>query len=586
VVCLIAAAVGASGCAAGTNSESGEDGGADGDGRPRPRGDAGGEPDAAIDSGPGEDSGGGLDTSGGSDSGGTCTSGVTCGRTAECASAGLTNYVCGDDGCCQPEQLTPVVECARHLASCDDEDESNDNFICDVEAGMCVQRCNVAATEDELGANCPVNSYCFDAGLTDPPVSGEGDVLDGACVPGDCDSDIFDAAACPDGTCLPVANGASFCIAAGTAEPGDICGQSDADEPPVSDVCAAGLLCFRGRCVTPCDLDGAGACTGGETCVEVFDTTPENQPGLCGSACDPFSTGDCAGGEACSPAWGRLGVTQWLCAPIPGTPVAPGAVCDIDDYGNFANCPEGYICLPESAGGTARCTQICDPTSSAAGTLADCAGPAGDLVCPASGINGIGFCQDACEPYPRRADYGCAADETCAPFIGRDDVPVEPQGYCTGDEGGAAVGAACANEGYLGNGNCPASDAGCGCADLNVCLGDDSGRAECASLCEPFSSVSDQCGSSTCSSVPPLLGSLNLSFCIEGAQAGDAFDECFDPGTPCAADGTICIEFTDGSAACLPICREGFTDCAEFAGTTCEAGAFNDPVPAFMGVCN
>lgn len=971
---------------------------------------------AAATVGCGDDGdGGGGDTDAGDDTGvlpdisvdtdtgtNTCESGVACERSTDCRNADLEDYICGDDGCCVPDDDPTLPECARHLADCEADEQSNDNFICDTTAGQCIQRCNVATTESTRGDTCPTNSYCFDAGLAEPPVSSEGEVLDGACVPGDCTSTIFDDTACADnGTCLPVGNGASFCVASGSADVGEPCGRSDAEEPPADDICAQGLLCFRGTCAEPCDLTDDASCGDGTTCIEAFDTTTTNQPGVCGVECGDFSGGECGDGLACTPAWGRFGLNAWLCSEIPGTPGAEGDECDIDQYGNFADCQEGLLCLQETEDGPATCTRFCDPLGESEGALASCGGgsagpqvlaptefgnasayvaladgsyavdlrladgtlvaptvvdavdgeqhsvvatgdadgeldllhlidlgagdtlppqgiralhaaaeagevdaylgvvfasdlalgdstafaatdagdynvilqladgtealstsaevagdedylvvahetadgsaltatvlswptgealgsnaalrafhavsgapsvdvyvncgtggadcadadpvleglafgasaeavvpsgeysvwiyaagdvpgtddeiftttvmlgagiyataiaytedgefglnllatddvtpPSGEsyvafahaadgapavdavleshtsigtldyadtlegdassyvgleegtytvairaadsatdsaallrtgafdlaaddyftaivtwdaadeltaffttdlgatledgegaervvhafagvgavavhlpgdieLVCPPSGIVGLGFCQDYCDPYPRGGDYGCGEGNTCVPFLSRDDEPVEPQGFCSADEGGNAVGEDCENAGYLGNGNCPTTDPTCGCSDLNVCLEPEEGaQATCTELCEPFSETADQCGAGSCSAVPPLLGNLNLSFCVDDVQEGGVGDECEEAGFPCAQDGTLCITLQQGGTPeCVAICREGFDDCANIEDTACEVGVFGAAVPDYMGIC-
>jgi hypothetical protein len=206
-------------------------------------------------------------------------------------------------------------------------------------------------------------------------------------------------------------------------------------------------------------------------------------------------------------------------------------------------------------------------------------------ICAPSALDGFGFCNESCEPYPRTGGGGYAGCDddtnTCLPITQRDDVPVEPVGICSDDEGTAAAGESCGNPGFLGG----------DCADFAVCLSDtqDAPTGNCQALCEPFSDVADQCGDGTCSSVPPLLGQLNFSFCLDAEDVveGEAFERCAedDIGFPCAQDGTLCIDLGSGGQ-CYPICREGFDDCGGFEGRTCRTGQLNpDVVPGFMGLC-
>lgn len=194
-------------------------------------------------------------------------------------------------------------------------------------------------------------------------------------------------------------------------------------------------------------------------------------------------------------------------------------------------------------------------------------------VCSPSALDGLGFCNEGCTPYPRgTGSYGCEeATDTCLPFVARDDRPVEPQGFCAEEEGTVAAGENCSNPGFLGG----------DCEDFAVCLElVEGGTAQCLPLCEPF--AVGGCAAyddfATCSGVPPLLGQLNFSFCID-AQAGAIGDRCSEEGTPCAADSSICL-----GEVCEAVCRIGFDDCAE--GTECVGGQLNpDVVPTFMGLC-
>ncbi len=355
-----------------------EDGGTPGDGSGADVGvgDGGGDPDGGTPDGGDVPDGGDPDGGGGTD---TDTGG-------------------GDD------------PCRRHLQECSGDGSTNDQFVCDTSIGLCVQRCNEGEAESSQGANCPLGSYCFGltSGAVEDPVTGT--ELDGICFPGDCDGSIFDDDACEGVeaniepglictsatcTCQPVANGASFCLQAGTADVGDPCGQDNSNNPPASDTCAAGLLCILGECVEPCDLRGGDtACDGSAgsscadadncSCEQVIDTTPRNQPGVCAASCNPFSADECPDGQSCVPQWGRFGVNSWICSDEPAEPIAAGEQCDVDGS-LFGQCVEGSICVPETQGGPATCTPLCDPTGEEEGALASCGGDAiGEILIDAT----------------------------------------------------------------------------------------------------------------------------------------------------------------------------------------------------------
>ena len=349
--------------------------------------DDGGGEDTGIDADVGDDTGTDVsidvpgDTPG--DTTNMCEGGTACERSRDCADAGLTNNIC-EDGCC----VEQVQVCRAHLDECSSADQTTDTFICDTEAGVCLARCASDTADTTESEDCDRGSWCLPIN-GDPPETAP--TLTGVCIPGDCDS-IFDADACGgEGTCLPVGNNASFCVPSGTAGDGAECGQTvegteceddtacGGDEfcsggicTPLSDVCDAGLLCFQGECVTPCDRDNADC--GGDECVAVFDNTVDNRPGVCGTACEDFSAGECADGEACTPVTGRFGLNESICIEIPTDDpgVGPGEECG-DGIGV---CGEGYVCANLGSEDEAdnRCTQWCDPLDTTSGAFSDCLG--------------------------------------------------------------------------------------------------------------------------------------------------------------------------------------------------------------------
>jgi hypothetical protein len=203
-------------------------------------------------------------------------------------------------------------------------------------------------------------------------------------------------------------------------------------------------------------------------------------------------------------------------------------------------------------------------------------------ACAPISIAGLGFCQEICEPFPRRPEGsypGCdAAGDSCLPFYQRDDRAVEAIGQCStpAAEDVASAGETCGNPGFLGG----------GCADFAVCLSETEEDTEgtCSPLCDGFGEGTQVCGDGqSCNGVPLLLGNA-FGFCVETDQPGNVGDRCTESGTICGEDNTLCIEIAQGTAECLGICREGFPgDCT--AGTSCRTGVFGSQVPDFMGVC-
>ncbi len=452
-----------------------------------------------------------------------------------------------------PEDIGPFPACSAFRDPCDGPEDTTADFFCDETENRCLARCDFTTANATVSADCPANSYCL-IELT----GGEPDELNGACVPGDCVGSIFDPRGCEaDETCLAVGHGASFCIPAGTAAVGEECDVSDLAEPPESDTCEPGLRCLFNSCVEPCRL-GAG-CAGTDTCVAVFDSTPSNRAGTCGTRCPDFGT--CASGT-CEPAFGRFGITNWICDERDVPRGAEGEPC----VGAAELCEEGLTCLDIGTPAVPEptCVVECEPGS-------DCA--AGD-ICVNAAADGFGFCLDECSPYPR-SSTGCAADDTCFPFVSDTTRAVEPEGYCSGDPGTVGAGGLCPNPGFLGG----------ACEDFAVCLDlAEDGSGECLPLCDPF--ASGQCSSypsfSTCSGVPPLVGELAFSFCTD-AQPGSIGGFCFEEGFPCSADGSLCLDMTGFGAECLQVCRVGFPDCD--SGTCRTDGLNPDVVPPYMGLC-
>ena len=330
--------------------------------------------DVGADTDPGTDTTPDDDTTPDEDATNVCGDAPECVRLSDCDGLGFNQPQCevapgASTGCCVEGDVGPDPGslCQSHLSECSSPDQTTADFFCDADAGLCLQRCDFDRADDTQSADCPLNSYCLSE-LT----GGDPTELNGVCIPGDCESNIFDPESCDGiGTCLPVGNGASFCIEGGTAAEGDACNTVQTNQP-ASDICEPGLLCRNSACIVPCDRrNGDDDCTeDGEECLGVFDTTPRNQPGLCGVDCTPFSRDECADGM-CAPVFGRFGINGWACSEMPDEPLAEGDNCGAAD----AVCGEGLICLTVSEG-VQECVPTCDPIGSGDVPTASCPGGA------------------------------------------------------------------------------------------------------------------------------------------------------------------------------------------------------------------
>lgn len=260
----------------------------------------------------------------------------------------------GDDGDDGGDDLLP---CRQPRQECEDPSQSTDNYICETELGLCLTRCDAYGDDYEDG-QCGPGSICLE--LQGGPEI-EGVMEPGACVPGDCDGTFFSHSCGADANCLPVGNGASFCLDAGPREEGQSCGESQA--------CMAGLFCVGGTCEAACDSTlGADACDDDLSCLPAVSQTGQNRPGLCRQACDDFSAGQCDEGFACQP-YGRNSITAWGCEANEGTVVGDGEPCGGDDVA----CEEGTICVNQGTEDApdARCLAYC-ATGSSSGENASC----------------------------------------------------------------------------------------------------------------------------------------------------------------------------------------------------------------------
>lgn len=499
----------------------------------------------------------------------------------------------------------PIVACGAEGDPCNSDAQSREAYACDVSARVCRPRCATTEAASSDGTNCATGSYCFATEGRAVPRPGSQVVLNGVCRPGDCER-LFDEGACegvvPAGggsrctsdscTCVPIANDASFCQYSGSQGVGESCGRSA--DGGFGETCVAGLLCAQGFCVAPCDLSaGPGGCSDTSSthcpdgvacdCIAAFAQTQRNRPGVCAQECDPFDPGRCPDGTTCQPQFDVHGVNAWMCAALAiETPVAAGQPCE-QRVGNRGVCEDGYLCTSPLGSAQTVCMQTCDLAAEIARPGASCSPlPTGSAVCLPTGVGDLSLCYESCDPYPRTGGggYGCSdPSNTCATTLQRRDGAVDVVGYCIRDAGRIPAYGNCTAVGQL------AGD----CADRAACLyaTRDAIRPQCLPLCEPFSTEANACeGDATCAGLWILSGNYDLAYCEPPRQPGNAFERCNTIGTSCAGDGTICLRTTAApDGACLPVCREGFNDCARYPGRrTCVTGTL-EGVLSFMGVC-
>ena len=503
--------------------------------------------------------------------------GFPCTTNADCIATLGDTFECVSGSCV--EAAGPVPCAVDGQACTDPATQQNDTFACvadDTGTGaVCRQFCDADNADATGSVDCPANSYCIDIGTSNI------DGLTGACIPGDCTTNIFDTSACSGtGTCLPVGNGASFCITAGTARVGAACNVSTAATPPTSDICARGLLCSNNTCIAPCNrANGNADCGAGESCLGAFDNTPRNRPGLCGQGCNAFSTGTCDLGTSCQPILGRTGLNVWAClAENAGPTYGIGEVCD-----PTANCAEGSLCIEDDVDAlgnpVSHCIQLCSPEEELAGG-SPCNALLNPEVCAPSRVAGLGLCNESCTPFPRSpgSTYGCSGTgDGCRPIVLTDTAVTEPRGVCDPNTGTTRNFATCSSSGTFGE-----------CLDFGLCYdtsNDGLTNPTCAPLCPPLAQTPICGAGATCSAILPLVGNLAFSVCTRNFNAAAIGARCTTEGDPCTDAGTVCLD-TGSGPVCVLACREGYDDCARDAGTTCNTGLLNpDVVPAFMGIC-
>lgn len=249
---------------------------------------------------------------------------------------------------------------------------------------------SIQAHGDELlacGQNewCPPGTICYSL----PDGSGIG------CYGSNCKS-MRDDSCGPGRSCMLLGPGPRpvyRCAPAGNQPLGAVC--SDEYPGPKDRVCAAGLVCWNGKCRAPCNA--AGACDGKGRCVAV-----SQRDSVCvEDACE--SNGDCGADHTCyAPPVEELEKSK--------TCVRLAKLVDGKPSCTMGSCPRGFACDAAIVDGEfrGRCRKTCSEVPAE-----PC--PPG-FVCGAAGIQGVSdapsACYVACEFYT--ASEQCRSDEVCA----------------------------------------------------------------------------------------------------------------------------------------------------------------------------
>lgn len=444
---------------------------------------------------------------------------------------------------CEPEGKICTVNgceyppCSNEGDVCEPASLDQADYVCLYETqgsdqGRCLIKCNLDVVE-----SCPTSSLCMDFS--------EGTQPFGACFESDC-SDIFSSAAeCSDvgpdgGTCLPFANGANFCVPAGTADLRAECsGEVDA---PADLTCALGLLCVDGQCEEPCQ-PAADTCQAPTTCVVMFEG--HDELGLCHEACEPFSTNQCTQeGWGCWP----ISSTQGICVEVGS--LREGETCG-EGHGD---CAEGMFCLLETET-TGTCTLFCSPAAHP-GEAGSCAGEG--EVCTSLTLEHLGICTQSCEPF---SSGQCPETEGCWPSSQSEWVCVEvgtlQEGATCGDgHGSCAEGMLCLLETETA-GSCqricdPQGAAG----QTGSCAGDNETCMQlsteylgvCEDSCQPYTSGTCPDPKEGCFPISDTEGVCTTAGTLqEGDTCGDAHGSC--------AEGMVCLLGTDTTGSCTRFCN-------------------------------
>lgn len=455
------------------------------------------------------------------------------GRSQDCDSEVDEGATCGADQRCVSGACVASA-CTVQGGPCDASTETPWPFACDLEAGVCRQRC--ALDHPNPVRACPSSTACV-APSDEALGSGELDDAQGWCEGSSC---TYDGDTCEGGVCVLFDFGFGACGEAGAAGEGEACTPVDRASRPLTRACEVGLECFNGTCVTPCEA-GAGTCGAGTSCVQLWSDRGDGQDGVCLAACGEFGDAGCGDDATCQPV-ADYTVTRnagWVCIPT-DAPIAEGEPCErgVDVCAGGLHCVD----IAGPTGGDARCRPACD--------LFDPTFECGDGFRCAPTYGGLrGTCIEECDPLPRADDYGCAtATDTCHPASGGG-------GACVVD-GDVPVGDDCGPNRSFGE-----------CADRGYCvdLAWAGNQPVCHALCDPFAEESG-CGDGEVCNLRPLLdGHAGVGVCDPEPNEGAVGDACTSPGNACADAGTICVDTGDGPR-CRTVCA-GPEDCG---GDSCE----------------
>jgi len=532
-----------------------------------------------------------------------------CTQNSDCR----TGYVCTAGAC-----LPPAPSCGDGTCSAS-ETQATCCEDCGCPAG---QNCGTDHACHAGGGSVPAGGAC----TQDSQCTGTGAVCDTYLPGGYCLLPCATDNDCAAGSyCQAFDGGVSYCVEGRCAADSDCSRQ------------AAGYTCLTdyGLCwsyaytdVNPNGADAGAACTAGTGCKsdvcipETYEGSPTGYPGgYCTAVCRSGVAASCPTGTVCVDESAQLGAwicekacaantdcrtgyacTGGVCTPAGTTPGGspPGGACTAD-----TDCAgTGATCYRHEIGG------YCYTTGCAAGG-SDC--PAGSFCIPwsedAQGntVNACveGQCTTDADCNRRNEGYICDTDGTCWSYL-----------YAAVNTGGAAIGAACADDaacesdicvpetyqgsptGYAGGyclvgckngvaGNCPT---GSKCVDQSaefgawVCEKTCTTNAECrtgygctAGACEPGSGTAPVCGDNACNGTETQATCCEDCGCPTGQNCGtDHACHAAGAGTTapggactqdsdCAGTGAKCSKYLTGGYCLIP-CTAG--------GTACPSGSF------------
>lgn len=331
-------------------------------------------------------------------------------------------------------------------------------------------------------------------------------------------------------------------------------GCATAEAPEVQ--CVEDAECFPGQCVDGiCISPDLGSAPDFSVPDEGVEPEPDMEA-LPDEGGEPDLELDLS--ETCSPECGPnetcvAGVCESACSP---TCVAP-QVCT-ENGCEFPACtqvgdrcqgaqPEGFLCLVESGSNEGRCFQSCEERGSRSGC------GAGQFCLAVNSTSDANYCVES----ECTSTAECGA-QTCLEFL--DDF-----GLCF-PGGNLPEGSACTSSNNQ-------------CGQGFFCDTDGSSTAGvCRRLCDPFQVGS--CGAQqACGELVTERQALCTNTLTSPPRA--AFQSCSPAGSWCG-DRTLCQDFGEGQAFCIPYCRPGGNDCS---GLT--PAALCDPYvgPAGLGLC-